>query len=58
VYEWPSLEDMRAVRRADVERLDTGVRRLINPHIYHVSVSQLLWDLKAALLAEARGVRG
>lgn len=58
VYEWPSLHDMRAARRADVERLDTGVRRLINPHIYHVSLSERLWELKAEVLAEARGARG
>ena len=58
VYEWPSLQDMRVTRRADVERLDTGVRRLINPHIYHVSLSERLWQLKAEVLAEARGARG
>ncbi|RME57738.1 MAG: nicotinate phosphoribosyltransferase, partial [Caldilineae bacterium] len=43
VYERPDLEAMRALRRADVERLDPGVRRLINPHVYHVSLSQKLW---------------
>lgn len=58
VYDWPSLEAMRAARNADVERLDTGVRRLINPHIYHVSLSERLWNLKTQVLAEARGARG
>jgi nicotinate phosphoribosyltransferase len=29
------------------------VRRLVNPHIYHVSLSQRLWDLKQALLKSA-----
>jgi nicotinate phosphoribosyltransferase len=37
-----------------VEALDPGVRRLVNPHIYHVSLSQKLWDLKQALIDEAR----
>lgn len=53
VYELPTLEQMRQVRQNDVERLDPGVRRLIYPHIYHVSLSQQLWDLKQQLIAEA-----
>jgi nicotinate phosphoribosyltransferase len=43
---------MRELRRGDVDRLDTGVRRIMNPHIYHVSLSQRLWDLKQQLLSE------
>ena len=35
----PSIEEIRNRRKADVERLDSGVKRLINPHIYHVSLS-------------------
>jgi nicotinate phosphoribosyltransferase len=45
-----SIEQMRERRHADVERLDLGVRRIMNPHIYHVSLSQRLWDLKQELL--------
>lgn len=55
VYNRPSLEEMRVLRRQDVERLDSGVRRLINPHVYHVSVSQKLWDLKDRLIRELTG---
>ncbi len=50
VYDLPDVEAMRALRRADVDRLDSGVRRLINPHVYHVSLSQQLWDLKDRLI--------
>lgn len=50
VYELPTLDEMRAHRQADLERLDPGVRRIMNPHIYHVSLSQRLWDLKQQLL--------
>ncbi len=53
VYETPSLADIRAQRAADVERLDPGIRRLINPHIYHVSLSQNLWNLKRELIRSA-----
>jgi nicotinate phosphoribosyltransferase len=50
VYDLPSIEEMRERRRADIERLDPGVKRLINPHIYHVSLTQRLWELKQALI--------
>jgi nicotinate phosphoribosyltransferase len=56
VYDWPGLEDIRAQRTADIERLDAGVRRIMYPHIYHVSLTQKLWDLKQGLIeAEMRG---
>jgi len=48
-----SIEEMRRRRQADVDRLDSGVRRLLNPHIYHVSLTQRLWDLKQELIASA-----
>ncbi|MCB0047428.1 MAG: nicotinate phosphoribosyltransferase [Caldilineaceae bacterium] len=53
VYELPSLEEICLLRRADVKRLDPGVRRLVNPHIYHVSLTQALWDMKQDLIDEA-----
>jgi nicotinate phosphoribosyltransferase len=55
VYEWPTLEDMRAARKADIARLDAGVRRLIHPHIYHVSLTEALWHQKQELIVGARG---
>jgi nicotinate phosphoribosyltransferase len=58
VYDLPSLEEIRARRQRDVEALDPGIRRLVNPHIYHVSLTQKLWDLKQELIAEAlQGVK-
>jgi len=53
VYALPTLEQMRAARDADLARLDPGVKRLMNPHIYHVSLSDDLWHLKQKLIAEA-----
>jgi len=49
-YEIPSIEQMREVRDSDLGKLDPGVRRIVNPHIYHVSVTQRLWDLKSGLI--------
>jgi nicotinate phosphoribosyltransferase len=52
VYEKPSLEEMRENRSRDLERLDPGVRRIMNPHIYHVSLTEKLWDLKQDLIRD------
>lgn len=50
----PSLEEMRLRRIADLERLDAGVRRLVNPHIYHVSLTDSMKRLQLELIDEAR----
>lgn len=49
----PPLDELRQRRLRDVEALDPGIRRLVNPHIYHVSLSQTLWDLKQELIRSA-----
>jgi nicotinate phosphoribosyltransferase len=54
VYELPTMEQMRDCRQVDIERLDPGVRRIVNPHIYHVSLSQKLWDLKQSIIRELK----
>ncbi len=53
VADLPTIEEMRATRDADLDRLDPGVKRLLNPHIYHVSLTPQLWDLKQRLIASA-----
>lgn len=55
VYNLPNIEEMRNRRRSDVEKLDAGVRRLMNPHIYHVSLTRQLWNLKQELIKAALG---
>lgn len=54
VAEAPSIEEMRERRRRDLEHLDPGVKRLVNPHIYHVSLSHELWRLKEGMVGKAR----
>jgi nicotinate phosphoribosyltransferase len=49
------IEQMRQRRIHDIERLDPGVRRLINPHIYHVSLSEKLWRSKNDLVDSMKG---
>ncbi|WP_028574564.1 nicotinate phosphoribosyltransferase [Desulfonatronovibrio hydrogenovorans] len=48
--EHPSIDRIRKIRDADLNHLDPGVKRLINPHIYHVSLSRELWNLKQAMV--------
>ncbi len=56
VSPFPTLDELRTRRQTDIERLDPGVRRLINPHIYHVSLTPSLWELKQRLIREARSM--
>jgi len=43
---------VRKRRVSDLDRLDPGVKRLVNPHVYHVSVTRRLADLKTRLIEE------
>jgi len=45
----PDLKTLRERKMADLDRLDPGVRRLVNPHIYHVSVTRRVKDLQLEL---------
>lgn len=49
----PPIEVLRERRKNDVEKLDPGVRRLMNPHIYHVSLTEKLFRLKQELIEKA-----
>lgn len=50
VYEFPTIEELREKRRSDMDALDSGIKRIVNPHIYHVSLSDELWNLKEKLI--------
>ena len=50
VYDFPTIDEIRQQRRQDLERLDAGVKRIMTPHIYHVSLSHRLWTLKQELI--------
>jgi nicotinate phosphoribosyltransferase len=55
VYDFPPLETLRAYRDKDIGKLDPGVKRLINPHIYHVSLTDKLWRLKQDVMRKQMG---
>ena len=49
-YEFPSIRQIRETRENDLNNLDFGVRRLINPHYYQVSISEEILELKKTLM--------
>ncbi len=58
VYDFPSIEDIRIQREQDLDRLDTGVKRLIYPHLYHVSITPEIWDLRNELINKLNNSNG
>lgn len=53
VDERQTIEAARLRRSSDIERLDAGVRRVMNPHVYHVSLSAASARLKRDLIEGA-----
>jgi nicotinate phosphoribosyltransferase len=54
VYDFPEIDTIRTIRDDDINRLDPGVKRLLNPHRYHISLTQGLFDLKKKLIHDLR----
>jgi nicotinate phosphoribosyltransferase len=50
----PTIQQMREIRQKDIDLLDPGVRRILNPHIYHVSLTEKLWSLKQDIMQSMR----
>ncbi|MFC4769346.1 nicotinate phosphoribosyltransferase [Effusibacillus consociatus] len=55
VYQLPHVEQIRARAAEQLEAMPREIKRPINPHGYHVDLSEELWGLKQKLLKEARG---
>lgn len=54
VYDLPSLQNIRENTVMQLKSLSPEYKRLNNPHVYHVDLSQKLWDLKHTLINEER----
>jgi len=54
VYHLPAIKAIRRHTEDSMSRFPSEVLRPVNPHIYHVDLSQQLWDLKQDLLHEFR----
>ncbi len=50
----PTLPDIRARGRAQVEALHPAIRRLMNPHVYPVGLERTLHDRRTQLILERR----
>lgn len=55
IYNFPSINDIRELRKKDLEHLHDGVKRLINPHYYHVSSSEKLIKYRHKLTERIKG---
>jgi nicotinate phosphoribosyltransferase len=55
VREEPSLEDIRRLVREDLDLFDHSYKRLLNPHIYKISITAGIRELKLALIKNFLG---
>lgn len=49
-----TVEAARRRRQPDLDRLDPGVRRLVNPHVYHVSLTDEMARLREDLIERTK----
>jgi nicotinate phosphoribosyltransferase len=54
VKDLPSIQDIKLYRQSEVDSLDETFKRLLNPHIYKISLSDRLKDLKTELIHEIK----
>ncbi len=52
VYDLPSLQEIQAYCKKEVDCLWDEIKRFENPQTYYVDLSQKLWDIKHQLLRE------
>jgi len=51
----PALAEIRARAAADIDSFDSTYKRLLNPHIYKVSITEKLRELKLGLIEKYFG---
>jgi nicotinate phosphoribosyltransferase len=54
VYDLPSLESIRQRVREQLPRFHEGIKRFVNPHVYHVGLEKGLYEFKTNLILELR----
>ena len=57
VLDLPTLAESRAHAQREVQSLDPGVRRFLNPHIFPVGLEMGLYEYRTHLILEKRPVR-
>jgi nicotinate phosphoribosyltransferase len=54
IQKQPSIQDIKLYRQSEVDSLDETFKRLLNPHIYKISLSDRLKDLKTELIRQIK----
>ncbi|MET4074784.1 nicotinate phosphoribosyltransferase [Hymenobacter sp. UYCo722] len=57
VLDLPTLAESRALAQREVQSLDPGVRRFLNPHIFPVGLEMGLYEYRTSLILEKRPMR-
>jgi len=57
VLQLPTLAESRARAQREVQSLDPGIRRFLNPHVYPVGLEATLHDYRTQLILEKRPQR-
>ncbi|GAB3873753.1 nicotinate phosphoribosyltransferase [Hymenobacter segetis] len=57
VLDLPTLAESRALAQREVQALDPGVRRFLNPHTFPVGLEMGLYEYRTSLILEKRPVR-
>lgn len=53
VYQSPTISEIQQHLKDEKTSLWPAFKRMVNPHVYHVDLSEKLWALKQQLLSEA-----
>lgn len=53
VYQSPTIAEIQQHLKDEKNSLWPAFKRMVNPHVYHVDLSEKLWALKQKLLSEA-----
>ncbi|NJN25850.1 MAG: nicotinate phosphoribosyltransferase [Cyclobacteriaceae bacterium] len=56
VYQSPELADIRERVFKELEKLHTGIKRFVNPHVYVVGLEQRLYEKRLRLILEQRNL--
>ena len=57
VYDCPSMADIQHYAKAELSTFWEESKRLMNPHVYKVDLSDELYTLKQKLIEELRNAR-
>jgi len=54
IYNLPTLKEIQNTAKSEMTRIHSGIKRLINPHVYVVGLEQNLYEKRLRLILEQR----